>query len=364
MPPPAGGIATWTKTVYSKGYGDEFNITVLDSKVQRNHYSDYPKINLSEITRTLNIVIKTFWNLLKNNFSIVHINSSISSRGIYRDLVVALICKLFNVPYVVHFHGTLSNSKSSRFTDALFMMVCRRLIKWAGATLVLNRQSYEFATFLDCLVTKIHNVPNFIDMDEFKNVSNGELRSLNSKKRIIFVGNISKLIDRGRSVFLDVAELVTNCKFVVVGTSDKGSLVDFLKLIETRNLKDKVEVLGELEHHEVIMRLFESDIFFFPSRQEGFPLSVIEAMAAKLPVLTTHVGAIAEMIDVPEGGTILDPDDANGFAQTLNEWMLDPFHIQNMGDHNYNKCEKQYEYVVVAKNICNIYLDVLDKRKS
>ena len=65
MPPPAGGIATWTKTVYSKGYGDEFNITVLDSKVQRNHYSDYPKINLSEITRTLNIVIKTFWNLLK-----------------------------------------------------------------------------------------------------------------------------------------------------------------------------------------------------------------------------------------------------------------------------------------------------------
>lgn len=87
--------------------------------------------------------------------------------------------------------------------------------------------------------------------------------------------------------------------------------------LEWRRLLDRVAGLEARPNKDVLALLADADVFFFPSLGEGMPNSAMEAMAVGLPVVASNVGAIPEMIDVPDGGMLLDPQDVDGFAQAM-----------------------------------------------
>ena len=94
---------------------------------------------------------------------------------------------------------------------------------------------------------------------------------------------------------------------------------------------------------------------FFPSTREGFPFSVLEAMAVGLPIVASSIGALPEMIDVPKGGFLLQPDDVAGFAKALDRLRSDPKLRDDMGRHNRAQAERVYDYDVVVKRLCGVY---------
>lgn len=109
--------------------------------------------------------------------------------------------------------------------------------------------------------------------------------------------------------------------------------------------------------------LASSDVFLFPSTTEGFPISVAEAMAVGLPVVASPVGAIPEMIDVPDGGFLVGANDVRGYVEALTQLRDDPDLRQRMGRYNRAKAQREYDFDVVVERLCVIYRDAIERSR-
>jgi teichuronic acid biosynthesis glycosyltransferase TuaC len=88
-------------------------------------------------------------------------------------------------------------------------------------------------------------------------------------------------------------------------------------------LNGRVELRAMAPRHEIPIYLAASDLFCLPSHHEGVSNAVLEAMAAGLPIVTTTVGGLPEVIDDGVTGRLVPPKDAAALAATLSEMMLD-----------------------------------------
>ncbi len=91
--------------------------------------------------------------------------------------------------------------------------------------------------------------------------------------------------------------------------------------VEARGLSDRVELLGA--QVSVAERLARSDVFVLSSRSEGFPVSILEAMAAGLPVVATDVGGVAEAVVDGETGILVPAADPQALAGALERLLAD-----------------------------------------
>ena len=97
------------------------------------------------------------------------------------------------------------------------------------------------------------------------------------------------------------------------------------EVIAKRGLTEHIEMHG-VQKRDTLKEVFypRADIFMLPSFGEGFPNSMLEAMAAGLPSLSTPVGAIPEVLVPGEHGYINDPTDADGFYRDLTQLIDNP----------------------------------------
>lgn len=106
-----------------------------------------------------------------------------------------------------------------------------------------------------------------------------------------------------------------------------------------------------------------SDIFVFPSKREGMPVALMEAMAAGMPVIASDIRGCSELVDAV-GGCLLKPDDAEGFqnaAAEFVEWKEKcPQRLEAMGIHNRNRIKK-YGNFYVNERMQRIYQECLDE---
>ena len=130
-------------------------------------------------------------------------------------------------------------------------------------------------------------------------------------------GTSGRLVDaKAHDVLVDAWKLllqaVPNAHLVIAGS---GPLQTALDAQITRNdLRGRVHLLGFQADIPSLLR--ELDVFVLSSRTEGFPLALIEALAAGLPCVATSVGGVDEMLG-PTGGEIVAPDDAEALASAM-----------------------------------------------
>ena len=87
------------------------------------------------------------------------------------------------------------------------------------------------------------------------------------------------------------------------------------RLARELGVADRVELPGWSDRPAALLPWF--DVFCLPSRSEGFPLSIVEAMLAALPVVATRVGSVAELVVDEETGIVVERDDVDGLVAAL-----------------------------------------------
>jgi glycosyltransferase involved in cell wall biosynthesis len=102
-----------------------------------------------------------------------------------------------------------------------------------------------------------------------------------------------------------------------------------------------LELLGERD--DVPELLAVSDVFVLSSRSEGLPMSVIEAMAAGLPVVASAVGGVPELVVDGETGVLVPPGDARALASALRRLLADPELRRRMGDAGRRRAEQLFD---------------------
>ena len=105
--------------------------------------------------------------------------------------------------------------------------------------------------------------------------------------------------------------------------------------------------LGTIPRRELVERYRRASIFCLPSRQEGFGIVFLEAMASSKPVVAALAAAIPETVVDGETGILVHPDDPGALAQALLELLSDPERCRSLGEAGRSRVE-QYRVDKVA----------------
>ena len=212
----------------------------------------------------------------------------------------------------------------------LWLNLERLSAKWKDIIIVNNRHDLEQAQKLGIKPRKgIVLIHNGLDLNKIDFLPRDEARikiyekiSRSSGKIFqanIIIGAISNLYPtKGIRTLVETAEYFKNNEnvaFIVIGEGEERKNLE--SLIVSRKLQHKVFLLGRIPEAHKFLSAF--DLFVLPSVKEGFPWALIEAMAAKIPVIATRVGAVPEIINDGKNGFIVEPNNPPQLAAKIKE---------------------------------------------
>jgi glycosyltransferase involved in cell wall biosynthesis len=194
--------------------------------------------------------------------------------------------------------------------------------------LVLTPSDFMRRQVLDCLVrdsgTRVETAWNPIDADWFQPAADkGSLRSELGLAPSEHHVNITAALTphKGHVCFLHMAravlERVPETTFHIVGSARSGDASHAERLHSLSadlGISHRVRFWGFLPDPMVRDLMRASDVFVLPTREEGFGLSVAEAQACEVPVVTSAIEPLDEVVDAGKTGYLVGPDDVSAFA--------------------------------------------------
>jgi glycosyltransferase involved in cell wall biosynthesis len=213
-------------------------------------------------------------------------------------------------------------------------------------------------------------IPNGVVLDRFVPVQPEERRALRRSlgldadlRYCTFVGRISQR--KGIDILIDAWPHVMarhpGVRLVLVGpTSDEFRAAlndDFVErirdVIRRNGLESSIIWVGRTEEPERYLQA--SDLFVFPSRREGCPNALLEAMACALPIVSTRIEGITEDLITPGVHGVVTPSDAGAFAHGIDALLSDPARARDMGARAHVRALEEFGIQTTARR----YLDVL-----
>lgn len=167
-------------------------------------------------------------------------------------------------------------------------------------------------------------------------------RSFCERKPIkISFSNVSMNSNRkGESVLINAVKNARDKGYDITAVliGDGTMRPTFESLAENLGIQDYIKFTGRLSSADEVRKvLMESDMFVFPSQAEGLPRGILEAMAVGLPVLSTPVGGIPEVID---SRYLFNPTDTDGFTNMICHLAENLDELEMIGNNNYKKAQE------------------------
>ena len=344
-----GGIMSWTRRIVEQGLSDGYRVHVVDTGIRNNARTRLTSLWAGEWVRTVRIIASLLWQLTLIHPHIAHVNCSLSPRGVCRDLVCALLVRLWGISIVVHYRGNVPTFACGR-GNGISWWALRKLINLSKLNIAVNRDS------LACLADLQHGeqrdpvlLPNFVEDSAFCHYAVRTVKQFD-RINVIYAGWIT--VGKGCREILAVARQLPEFEFILLGPV----MADMRPHLQS--LPANVTLGGEVASDIVLQQMNASDLFLFPSYTEGFPNAVLEAMAVGLPVVATRVGAIPEMIEDGKGGLLVSPY-TDEIVSTLRILIADPEMRLQMGEFNHRKAQTEYAYSVVVGRLVCLYQQVL-----
>jgi len=336
LPPPSGGMARWTQLFLSECKNCGLNVAVVNTNIspERANNKDRSFNLFDEIKRSANIINDLRKHIKLDTPDIVHICSPCSGYGLFRDLICLKVAK--KIPVVFHCHCNIEDqakTKLSKFILKLVVDKCKKII-------VLNEASKNLVDKMSSNKSVI--IPNFIEDSKVK----VEHYISPHIKSALFVGHVK--FRKGITEIFEVARLFPNIDFIIVGPVQE--------LPDNVEKPDNILLVGEVAHQQVSSYLEKADVFFFPSRTEGFANVMLETMSEGLPIIATDVGANRDIIE-DQGGIIVPPMDVEAMRAAFMK-MDDPGIREKMSKWNLEKVRSKYTLSKVIPEIRKCYEDM------
>jgi glycosyltransferase involved in cell wall biosynthesis len=244
---------------------------------------------------------------------------------------------LTRVPVIVHtYHGHVFHGYFSPLRTRAFLAIERWLApRTTRLIAVSDSVKAEILRFGIGTPERVAVVPLGLELDRFVGcaVREGELRAqLGLDPDTPLIGIVARLAPiKAHDVFLAAASVVAQempqSRFVVVGDGECRSTLE--NLTRRLGLVEHVTFLGWRPDLERIYA--DLDLVVLTSRNEGSPVSVIEAMAAAKPVVATRVGGVPDLVENGVSGLLVEPGDAAALAHSMLALLADPDRAHRMG---------------------------------
>ncbi len=322
LPPPTGGIARWTVIVTNHfANSTEVETPVINTALRLRSPQSRSK--------TLRIVagsIEAAWTIIRFTWAVattapdvVHVNTA-GQLGLFRDVLLLRIGRLFGVPGVAHLRFGRVPSLAAHPTWEWTWL--SRLFKEAHTVVAIDSETASTVSELFPNVRMKH-IPNCVSMEP--QTSGSTERRIS--KMVLFVGWLvpSKGIEELLQAWSAVRQPGWRLRLVGPYSSSYRE-----ELNDKRLITEGVEIIGEMGHSAVISELRACSVFVLPSHTEGSPNVVLEAMAAGAPIIASTVGGIPQMLK--DGcGIMIPPGDLDELISSLSLLMSDAQAAEAMG---------------------------------
>lgn len=195
---------------------------------------------------------------------------------------------------------------------------------------------------------KITVIPNGLDIGAFV-----PPQPRDRVRRVITVANLRK--EKAHEVLFDAAAAVLSkypdAEFWIVG--DGPRYEELTALARSRGIAARTRFFGHRE--DVPQLLADSDVFVLPSRSEAFPGSLVEAMAAGLPVVATAVGGNPELVQHGHNGLLVEPDDAQAVAASIRHLIDSPVRAAELGRAARASVERRFSFERMVSAFEDLY---------
>lgn len=285
------------------------------------------------------------WCLLTKRVELVHAHAAMRG-SFWRKGLFTSLARLFGVPVILHLHG----SEMKPFYESqrpILQRLIRRHLEKATRVIVLSESWREFVGRI-APAAHVVIVPNYVVVPPAAN--DGE----QSPQDILFLGLIGPRKGTFDLIpaFAEVASVYPDAKLTIGGN---GEIEQAKNLISSLDLDGRAKLAGwvGLEAKERLLR--SSGIYVLPSYNEGLPMSVLEAMAAGLAVITTRVGGIPELITDGVDGLLIEPGDREGLKRSLLALLEDDQLRQRLAKAGRSRVKEKYSDEAILPLLRQIY---------
>lgn len=335
-----GGIAVWTEQYLQKCNEFDVNCDLVNIEMigKRAISTTSKRIFRDELVRTFGIFRQLKQKLRLECIDVAHINTSVGSLGIIRDYHIARRIEKKKIPIALHFHCDVVNAVTNPFV----FHYLKKILKLSKINFVLCENSKQYLKKV--FGAESVEIANFVDeamIATTKSISD-EIRS------VLFIGRVSE--SKGAREIYELARRFPQICFQVIG--------EVSEQVAGWDRPENVELLGTKAHGDVIKKLDDADVFFFPSHTEGFSVSLVEAMSRGVPIVATDVGANMEMVE-QRGGVIVGVGDVDAMEDAFNK-ICDKATRKGMSAWNLNKVKACYAADKIMLDLKRYYLSICD----
>ena len=294
-------------------------------------------------------------DIKRNKPNIIHVN--ILTRT---GFIAYLLSKSYNIPYVITEHWSRYFKNRNSYRGVFRKIITKLVVKNASAVLPVSKGLQKAMIEHKLLNKNYQVVHNVVDDFFFKDL---KLNKTLDKKRILHISCFEEPVKNICGILRAVKALSTqrtDFELVIVGTGmDYDFVVSFANDL---NLPRKlVEFTGELSPAEVATQFYQADFFVLFSNYENAPVVISESLCCGVPVISTDVGAVSEMVD-DSNGILIPAKDENALTKAI-EYMLENYKMYDTNKIK-ERARNRYSYSHVGKLIQNIYSEQIYQCKD
>jgi N,N'-diacetylbacillosaminyl-diphospho-undecaprenol alpha-1,3-N-acetylgalactosaminyltransferase len=334
----------------------ENNIRVLSYELKRN------SLNLFTLTKT---VLKLNRYNKEYNFSVTH------SFGLQSNILNNLSFGFKKQTFVVnHITGLgfsfTRNSLKARVFRFLNLLVYQFLFLLSNVIITQNNDDRNILSKL-LFVKKKFKVIYGSGVDHVKmSLKNIKIESVNRLKQELLIANDSVVItyigrlvaEKGINEFIAMAKQLSSVrpylKFLIIGWLDTKNPT-CLSESDLEELKNYPNILLLGKRFDIKELLYLTDIYVLPTYREGFPRSILEAMAMELPVITNDVTGAKDAVKNMLNGLLLPPQDVDCLIDAVEKLIDNPILRKEYGVNGRKRIEEEFCSDIIFKSFLNSY---------
>jgi L-malate glycosyltransferase len=303
------------------------------------YHLTYASSKKNKIARLLHMILVTLKSYKKTDYVLIDVYST---QNFWYAVIISQLCRLLNLKYIAKLHG---GDLPNRLNKSPFL--CNLIFK--NAYKITAPSQYLITAFQPKYHSNLIYIPNTLEIAKYEFLK----REFN-QPTLLWVRSFSKIYNPKMAikVFSELKKDFPKAQLCMVGP-DKENLIEECEAL-AKSLNVEVTFTGKLSKEEWIELAKNYTVFINTTHFDNTPISVIEAMALGLPVVSTNVGGIPFLLENKKNALLVNDNDTQAMVQAIKLLFSNTNLTQNMV-HNARNYVEDFDWEKVKNKWIEIF---------
>lgn len=273
-----------------------------------------------------------------------------------------LLKKIIKKPVIVSAQGAEFYLPKNKIFNNFLRFVLRNIDLLIPVSHHMKKLAYNHSKKIKCMEV----LPNSVDTEKFKPLTNNEFTfsGIDLKYKKILTARrlvLEKRVDLLIKSFHKLLDYNANLQLIIAGEGpEKENLINLTKKLK---ISKKVFFLGFISHDRLNLLYNIADVYVLTSEQEGLSLSLLEALATTVPVISTNIVGNPEVIIHKETGLLFEPGNVDQLVNNLKYVLDNPDKAKIIGNNARKYIISNYSTNKTIKKLRNYFFQILKYKR-